>query len=237
MNPAAGVIITRPEMAPINVESRDHLPVSKYVIDAHVNAPAEAHRFVTASALIDKKLRLSVVPASKASQLPQMMTRARSWLSELCGLWSFKWDGVRTDDLRDRASGYDRYRLIALAVAPEQICTGVPPAKSSTPSSDKNPPPHTMCASGQYMNVDHSWNDQSVSVSLNESALTKMNGISGRILPRSQAPPTAMAHTVASKTSWNMLNKRAGIVPTGSAPTPRCRAYWKLPITPPDPSP
>ena len=149
MNPAAGVIITRPAMAPMNVESNDHFPVSTYVNDAHVNAPAEAHRLVTAIAITDWNVRLSVVPASNASQEPQMMIIAMSWHIELCGRCSLKCDGDLSEDCRDLHKGYDRYKLRADAVAPEQIWTGVPPAKSSTPSSDRNPPPQTMCASGQ----------------------------------------------------------------------------------------
>jgi hypothetical protein len=63
-----------------------------------------------------------------------------------------------------------------------------------------------------------------------------MNGIRGSARPRSQAPPTAIAQTVASKTSWNSLNRMAGMVPTGSDRTPLWKAYLKSPMTP-DPSP
>jgi len=63
-----------------------------------------------------------------------------------------------------------------------------------------------------------------------------MNGINGNALPLSQAPPTAIAQTVASKTSWNSLNKMAGMVPTGSDRTPLWNAYLKSPMTP-EPSP
>jgi len=81
MKPADGVIKTSPAMAPMKVESSDHLPVSKYVI-----APAEAQRFVTHIAITDLKFRLSVVPASKASQEFQMITSVRSWHNVFCGL-------------------------------------------------------------------------------------------------------------------------------------------------------
>ena len=85
MEPADGVIKTCPAMAPMKVESSDHLPVSKYVTDTHVMAPAEAQRFVT-HIDTDLKFRLSVVPASKASQEFQMITSARSWHIVFCGL-------------------------------------------------------------------------------------------------------------------------------------------------------
>jgi len=52
-------------MAPMKVESSDHLPVSKYIIDAHVMALVEAQRFVTHITITGLKLRLSVVPASR----------------------------------------------------------------------------------------------------------------------------------------------------------------------------
>jgi hypothetical protein len=57
-------------------------------------------------------------------------------------------DGVRVGDLRERNKGYERYTDIAVAVAPELICTGVPPAKSRTPRSLRKPPPQTIWARG-----------------------------------------------------------------------------------------
>lgn len=113
-------------MAPMKVESMDHFRVSKNVIPAHVRAPADAHRFVTHSAITDWKLKASVVPASKASQEPQIMMRARSWKNELPGRWRRMWVGVRFSEPLDLKMGYERYRLIADAVAPEQMWTGVP---------------------------------------------------------------------------------------------------------------
>jgi hypothetical protein len=53
---------------------------------------------------------------------------------------------------------------------------------------------------------------------------TKMKGIKGNIRPLSQAPPTAIAQTVAWKMSWKKLNKIAGMVPTGSESTLRWKA-------------
>jgi len=88
MKPTDGVIKISPAMAPMKVGSNSHLPVSKYVMDA------EAQRFVTHIAITDLKFRLSVVPASKASQEFQMITRARSWHIVFYGLWSAKCEGV-----------------------------------------------------------------------------------------------------------------------------------------------
>lgn len=65
---------------------------------------------------------------------------------------------------------------------------------------------------------------------------TKMKGIMGRSLPRSHMPPTAMAQTVASNTSWNSLKRMAGMVPTGSLKTPMWKTFLKPPKTEP-PSP
>ena len=76
MKPAEGVIRTRPAIAPIKVESSDHFPDSQYVRHDQVNAPAEAQRLVTHIAMTDLKFSDNVVPASKANQLPQMMTIA-----------------------------------------------------------------------------------------------------------------------------------------------------------------
>lgn len=74
MKPAEGVISTRPAIAPMNVESRDHLPVSQYVKQDQVKAPALAHKLVTHMAMTDLKFKDKVVPASKANHDPQMMT-------------------------------------------------------------------------------------------------------------------------------------------------------------------
>lgn len=90
MKPADGVIKTRPEIAPIKVESRDHLPLSQYVRHDQVRAPAEAQRFVTHIAMTDLKFKARVVPASKASQDPQMMIMAINWDIELCGLCNLR---------------------------------------------------------------------------------------------------------------------------------------------------
>ena len=100
-----GVIITNPAIAPINVESNDHLPSSQYVIPAHVSAPADAHTLVTHSAMTLLKFSASVVPASKASHELQMTISASSWHMLLCGRCSARCEGVRVADLRDRKSG------------------------------------------------------------------------------------------------------------------------------------
>jgi hypothetical protein len=72
------------------------------------------------------------------------------------------------------------------------------------------------------MSVDHSYTSYSTTIHnpWKTSILTKINGIIGSNLPLSQAPPTEIAQTVASKINWNSLNRIAGIVPTGSARTP-----------------
>lgn len=75
-----------------------------------------------------------------------------------------------------------------------------------------------------------------------------MNGTRATILPRSTAPPTDIAQTVAQKTIWKNLetifdkhphaifaqsyeNNIDGMVPTGLAPTPRWNKNSRLPIT------
>ena len=78
MNPADGVIMTRPEIAPRNKESRDNFPVSKKVTVAQVKAPAEAHTLVTIMVMTALKLKAKTVPASKASHEPHMVMSARA---------------------------------------------------------------------------------------------------------------------------------------------------------------
>lgn len=149
-------IMMRPEMAPMKHESKDQRLVSTYVYSIQVIAPVAAQRLVTQRAMTDLKLKARVVPASKANHEPQMLINAISWHRELTGRWMTRCDGFLVEDFRDRKRGYDRYTDIAVAVAPELMWTGVPPAKSTTPRSIKNPPPQTMCANGLYMNVDQS---------------------------------------------------------------------------------
>jgi hypothetical protein len=76
INPAEGVINTKPAIAPMNVESSDHFPDSQYVKQAHVNAPADAQRLVTHIAMTDLKFSERVVPASNANHEPQIITIA-----------------------------------------------------------------------------------------------------------------------------------------------------------------
>lgn len=76
MNPALGVIITRPAIAPRKAESTAHFPVSSQVERAYVRAPELAQTLVTTKAMTDLKFSESVVPASNASHDPQMMINA-----------------------------------------------------------------------------------------------------------------------------------------------------------------
>jgi hypothetical protein len=55
--------------------------------------------------MTDLKFKLRVVPASKASQEFQMMTRASSWDMEFPGLWSLRCDGDRMADFLERNRG------------------------------------------------------------------------------------------------------------------------------------
>lgn len=72
MKPAEGVIMMSPASAPMKAESSDQRRVSWKVRSSQVRAPEEAQRLVTQRARIEEKLRLRVVPASKASQEPCM---------------------------------------------------------------------------------------------------------------------------------------------------------------------
>lgn len=77
MKPAEGVIMMSPASAPMKAESSDQRRVSWKVRSSQVRAPEEAQRLVTQRARIEEKLRLRVVPASKASQEPWMGARER----------------------------------------------------------------------------------------------------------------------------------------------------------------
>ncbi|KAK4663114.1 LOW QUALITY PROTEIN: hypothetical protein QC763_0095220 [Podospora pseudopauciseta] len=105
MNPAEGVIITNPAIAPMNVASSDHLPDSRKVITDQVRAPEAAQRLVTQRAMTDWKFSARAVPASKASHEPQMMIMLTSWKKEFPGRWRRMWVGVRRGDFLERKRG------------------------------------------------------------------------------------------------------------------------------------
>jgi hypothetical protein len=105
MKPAEGVIIMRPEIAPMKHESKLQRPTSMYVYNIHVNAPLAAQRFVTHRAMTNLKLKARVVPTSKASHEPRMLIMARSRQSELTGSWMTRCGGVRVEGLWERNRG------------------------------------------------------------------------------------------------------------------------------------
>jgi len=52
MKPAAGVIMTRPAMTPIKIESSDHLSISNCVMHGLAMGPPQAQRFVMHCAMM-----------------------------------------------------------------------------------------------------------------------------------------------------------------------------------------
>jgi hypothetical protein len=154
---ANGAIKTSLAMAPMNVKSSDHLPASKCVMDAQVIAPAEEQRFVTHMAVTDLKFRLSVVPASKASQEFQIIpvSEAGTWCCGVDAVPNAKACALKTCviDLEgttstDSSSSPSRHYICGPRLAPAKSKT---PSSPSTPVSDQ-----TMCANGRYMKVAQS---------------------------------------------------------------------------------
>src|SRR6478752_1511005 len=139
MNPAAGVIATRPTTiavaAPTAVGLRDRA-ASRKVQTSSVAAGAS---IVVTNASPAIGLAASALPALNPNQ-PNQRSPAPSSVNGT--LW-----GSSDDD------GYSWRLPTAMAAL---TCTTVPPAKSSAPHVASHPPPHTQCAIGLYTRIAHS---------------------------------------------------------------------------------
>src|SRR5688572_29786656 len=122
---------------------------------------------------------------------------------------------------------------------PALMCTTVPPAKSSAPFCHSQPAAavtasrllasviasgpsqyHTMCAIGEYANVNHN----TANTSMAENFM------------RSAKDPTTSAHVIPAKVSWKATNTSSGIAtpfekvaPSDSPVTPDRNSFEKPP--------
>ena len=85
------------------------------------------------------------------------------------------------------------------AETPEATWTTVPPAKSSAPRSKRMPPPHTMCAMGEYTRSDQ--------------AMVKTTKAAKRL--RSANAPLMSAGVMAANIIWNVAKSTKGMLPPG----------------------
>src|SRR6516225_2566268 len=129
-NPDAGVIATRPATAPEIIPSTLGLPLTVHSANIQARAAVAVAICVTAIAIPALPLAAVAEPALNPNQ-PTHNSEAPITLStRLCG-------GI---------GSVPKPRRLAISPAtPELTCTTVPPAKSSTPASLRNPSiPHTQ---------------------------------------------------------------------------------------------
>src|SRR5712692_746086 len=138
-NPAAGVKATRPATAPDAAPRTVGLPREDHSVNIQPSAAAVVAVLVVMNAWAARPLAASALPALKPNQPNHRRLAPITVRGRLCG-------GI----------GWWPYPLrlpmtIAAASAeiPEEMCTTVPPAKSSSPRFFSHPPtPQTQWASG-----------------------------------------------------------------------------------------
>src|SRR6202521_3723191 len=143
-NPEAGVIATSPAAAPEIAPSALARPFLSHSAALQPSAAAAAAKWVATTALVARLLAARALPALKPNQPTHSKQAPIKLNTRLCG-------GIGCFGYPLRLP---RYSAHTSAETPEEMCTTVPPAKSSVgnfPPSDafSNPPlPQTMCASG-----------------------------------------------------------------------------------------
>src|SRR5260370_15200371 len=143
-NPAAGVIATGPATAPEIAPSALARPFLIHSAALQPSAAAADAKCVATKALVARLLAVSALPALNPNHPTHSKQAPMKLRTRLCGGIGCLGYPVRLP----------RYSAQTSAETPEEMCTTVPPAKSSVgnfPPSDafSNPPlPHTMCASG-----------------------------------------------------------------------------------------
>ncbi len=139
--PAAGVIATRPTTAPMQAPIADGLRPRTMSKNTQPSIAAAEAVLVVANASTATSLAASADPALKPNQPNHSMpvpSRTYGMLAGSCGsLAMWVWRRPRTS-------------APASAARPADMCTTVPPAKSSTPICRSQPCGcQVMCASGE----------------------------------------------------------------------------------------
>src|SRR6267378_636159 len=143
-NPAAGVIATRPATPPEIAPSALGRPFLIHSAALQLSAAAAAAKCVATKALVASGLEAKALPALNPNHPTHSKQAPMKLNTRLCG-------GIGCFGYPVRLP---RYSAHTSAETPEEMCTTVPPAKSSVgnfPPRDafSSPPlPHTMWASG-----------------------------------------------------------------------------------------
>src|SRR3990167_7523848 len=145
-NPAAGVTATRPATAPEAAPRTVGLPRWLHSVNIQPSAAAAAAVLVVVKAWAARPLAPSALPPLKPNQPNHRSPAPITVMGRLCGGMGWCPYPLRLPMTRAAAS----------AETPDEMCTTVPPAKSSAPRLRSHPPtPQTQWASGSYTKVAH----------------------------------------------------------------------------------
>src|SRR5881397_4216288 len=137
--PEAGVMATSPATAPDAAPSTVGLPRLIHSVNIQPSAAAAAPVLVAVNALTARPLASSALPALNPNQPTQSKDAPITVIGRLCGCIGWCPKPRRLPIMIAQTS----------ADTPDEMCTTVPPAKSSAPFVLSQPPsPHTQCASG-----------------------------------------------------------------------------------------
>src|SRR5437762_5743248 len=196
--PAAGVIATRPATAPDAAPSIEGLPFTTHSPNVHESTAHAVARNVFMNASDAEPFASSADPALNPNQPTHNSDAPIIVIGRLCG----------AIDSLPKPIRLPRTIAPTRPATPELMCTTVPPAKSNAPICQMNPALalvasttfaavyasgpaqyQTMCATGQYENVNHS----------------AANSSTAENFMRSAKPPRIRHTVIAAKVAWNAI--------------------------------
>src|SRR5260370_4042459 len=192
-HPAAGVSAASPATAPEIAPNALALPFRVHSAALQLIAAAAALKFVATNALDASEFDASALPALNPNHPTHSKHAPMKLSTRLCGGIGCLGYPVRLP----------RYSAHTSAETPEEMCTTVPPAKSSVgnfPPSEafSSPPlPHTMWASGAYTTRNHSVRKSTVPLHFIRSAVA----------------PVITAGVMIANITWYTMKVLSGILP------------------------
>mmetsp|Transcript_12939 Transcript_12939/g.42810 ORF Transcript_12939/g.42810 Transcript_12939/m.42810 type:complete len:269 (+) Transcript_12939:634-1440(+) len=192
-NPAAGVIVASPAMAPTQAPTRVGLPLCTHSMTIHANSAHDALISVLIAAYAATPSAASALPALNPNHPNQSIPVPSATNGMLCG------------SVSSSTSIFLRCGMAITAASAEKpalMCTTMPPAKSHTPHTARKPPPHTLWQNGKYTRCTHA----------------VMNTRYGPNIMRSANAPVINAGAMTANIPWKPAKASPGIPPLCSAP-------------------
>ena len=134
MNPEAGVTVARPAMVPVIIPTIPGFPLRYQSIAIQTKVAVAALMCVTKIAIPALPFAAKADPPLKPNHPTHNIAAPIVAITGLCG--GSKYSG---NPLLDPS-----IKTITIAEIPAVACTTKPPAKSNTPMSASQPPPHTQ---------------------------------------------------------------------------------------------